>query len=94
MTESERLDRIKNAALNPTETTPEFQAFMDEVKAEVLAEDFVIEHGLAETTKEDVLDEAENLDGFDRDEDKVDFDQDENEIDMENRSSFWNELSS
>ena len=27
------------------------QAFMDEVRAEILAEDFVIEHGLTEVTK-------------------------------------------
>ena len=87
MTESERLAFIKNAVAKATKkVAPEFEGLLDELKQEKLAEDLVVEHGLIDANKEDVLDECEQLDSYEREEEKVDFDQDENEVDMENLS--------
>jgi len=93
MTESERLAFIKNAVAKATKkVAPEFEGLLDELKQEKLAEDLVVEHGLIETSKEDVLDECEQLDSYERDEEKVDYDQDENEVDMENLSPSMRDL--
>ena len=93
MTESERLELIKNAVTNANaKVAPEFKDLLAELKQEKLAEDLVLEHGLTEAKEQDVLDECEQLDSYERDEEKVDFDQDENELDMENLSPSMREL--
>ena len=85
MIESERFALIKNAVANATKIVPQkLKGLLDELKAEKLAEDFVVEHGLIEAKDEDILDECESLDAFDSDNgEDDDFDNDENLTDMD-----------
>ena len=63
---------------------PEFKDLVAELKAEKLAEELVVEHGVLEASEEDVLDECESLDSFDSDNgEDEDFDNDENLTDMD-----------
>ena len=88
-TEEQRLALIKAIVKKVQSGDSTFavdQDLLNEFKADKATEDFVVEHGLLEATKEDVLDEAERLDALDHKE-EIDFDSDENEVDMENVSS-------
>ena len=85
MTESERLAFIKNAVANATKIVPQkLKGLLDELKADKMAEDLVVEHGLVEAKEEDVLDECESLESFDSDSgEDEDFENDENLVDMD-----------
>ena len=83
MTESQRLEFIKNAVANANaKVAPEFQGLLDELKQEKLAEDLVVEHGLLEASDEEVKEEFVSLDAVEREESE-DFDSDENLTDMD-----------
>jgi len=84
MSES-RIDLIKEMVANASKkVAPEFKDLVAELKAEKLAEDLVVEHGVLEASEEDVLDECESLDSFDSDNgEDEDFDNDENLTDMD-----------
>ncbi len=82
MTESERLAIIANAvAQGDNKLDPRLANYMEDLKAEKLAEDLVIEHGLLEANQNDVEDEFVSLDAVEAEEDE-DFDNDENLTDM------------
>lgn len=77
-----RIDFIKNAVANATKRVPaEFKELVNELKAEKLAEELVLEHGLIEASDEEVREEFVSLDAVEADE-KEDFDGDENLTDM------------
>jgi len=86
MTESERLEIIRQMASNTNaiELSPALSSFVDDLKADLLAEELVVEHGLLEATERDVEDEVSQLASQDdRADEDDDFDNDENLHDME-----------
>ena len=92
MNESQRLELIRNAVANADQkVSKDFQGLLDELKAEKLAEDLVLEHGLLEASKEEVEDEFVSLDAVEREESE-DFDADENLVDMEQVSDSMREI--
>ena len=85
MTESQRLEIIRQMASNnnATQLSPAFQSFVDDLKADILAEELIVEHGLLGTTERDVEDEVSHLASQeDRADEDDDFDNDENLHDM------------
>ena len=92
MTESERLAIIANAvAQGYNKLDPSLANYMEDLKAEKLAEDLVIEHGLLEANQNDVEDEFVSLDAVEAEEDD-DFDNDENLVDMNSVSGSMREI--
>ena len=90
--ESQRLELIRNAVANADQKVDQkFQAMLDELRAEKLAEDLFIEHGLLEATQSEVEDEFVSLDAVERDE-VEDFDADENLVDMDQVSDSMREV--
>lgn len=84
MTESQRLEIIRNIANNNNaEVSPVLANLIDELKAEKIAEEIVIEHGLLEATQRDVEDEVQELaSSEDKSDEDDDYDNDENLHDM------------
>jgi hypothetical protein len=83
MTESQRLEIIKNAFANSegSKIVPmEFKGFLDEVKSELATEDFTVEHGTQHASNDEIKQEFESFDGV---EEKENFDEDENLVDMD-----------
>ena len=92
MTESQRLAIIANAvAQGDNKLDPKLANYMDDLKAEKLAEDLVIQHGLLEANQNDVEDEFVSLDAVEAEEDE-DFDNDENLTDMNCVSGSMREI--
>ena len=92
MTESERLAIIANAvAQGDNKLDPSLANYMEDLKAEKLAEDLVIEHGLLEANQNDVEFEFVSLDAVEAEEDD-DFDNDENLVDMNCVSGSMREI--
>ena len=91
MNESQRLELIRNAVANADQkVSKDFAGLLEELKAEKLAEDLVLEHGLLEATQSEVEDEFVSLDAVERDE-VEDFDADENLVDMDQVSDSMRE---
>ncbi len=92
MTQQDRIALIANAvAQSDNKLDPKLADFMADLKAEKLAEDLVIEHGLLEASAQDVEDEFVSLDAVEREESE-DFDNDENLVDMDNVSGSLREI--
>ena len=92
MTESQRLAIIANAvAQSDNKLDPKLANYMEALKAEKLAEDLVIEHGLLEANQNDVEEEFVSLDAVEAEEDE-DFDNDENLTDMNCVSGSMREI--
>ena len=88
-----RIDLIKNAVANATKRIPaEFKGLVEELKAEKLAEELVVEHGLLEASDEEVREEFVSLDAVERDEEVEDFDNDENLVDMDSVSGSMRDI--
>ena len=86
MTESQRLEIIRQMASNnnATQLSPVLASFVDDLKADILAEELIVKHGLLESNERDVEDEASHLASQDdRADEDDDFDNDENLHDME-----------
>lgn len=86
MTESQRLEAIRQMASNnnATQISPAFQSFVEDLRADILAEELIVEHGLLATSESDVEDEVGHLKSKeDRTEEEEDYDLDENLHDME-----------
>lgn len=84
MTESQRLETIRRIAENTNaQVSPALANLIEEFKAEKLAEELIIEHGLLQATQKEVEDEVQELASSDdkADEDD-DYDNDENLHDM------------
>jgi hypothetical protein len=93
MKESERIAFIKNAVANATKKVPaEFKELVDELKAEKLAEDFVLANGLLPVSDDEVNEEFVSLDAVENDKDEEDFDSDENLTDMDCVSGSMREI--
>ena len=93
MNESERLSLIANAvAQGDNKLDPKLSNFMEDLKAEKLAEDLILEHGLLEASEKEAEDEFVSLDAVESDKDDDDFDNDENLVDMDNVSGSFREI--
>ena len=92
MNESQRLELIRNAVATSHKVAPEFQGLLEELKAEKLAEDLVLEHGLLEASEKEVEEEFVSLDAVESDKEDVDFDNDENLVDMDSVSESMREI--
>ena len=92
MNESKRLELIRNAVANADQkVSKDFAGLLNDLKAEKLAGDLVVEHGLLEASEKDVEDEFVSLDAVEREEVK-DFDSDENLVDMDSVSDSMREI--
>ena len=91
MTESQRLALIANAVASAKEVAPQFQGLLEDLKAEKLAEDLVLEHGLLEASKEEIEDEFVSLDSVESNKDDIDED-DEEQTDMDCVSGSFADL--
>ena len=92
MTESERIAFIKNAVANATQVAPQFQGLLNDLKAEKLAEEFVLANGLLPVSDDEVKEEFVSLDAVENDKDEEDFDADENLVDMDSVSGAMREI--
>lgn len=92
MTESQRLDLIANAvAQSDNKVNGKFADLLDDLKAEKLAEDLVLEHGLLEASDEDIKEEFVSLDSVESNKDDIDED-DEEQTDMDCVSGSFADL--
>ena len=90
--QKERLQLIANAVANAdNKVNAKFPDLLEELKAEKLAEDLVLEHGLLEATDRDVEDEFVSLDAVESDKDAID-ENDEEQVDMDCVSSSFADL--
>ena len=90
--EKERLQLIANAVANAdNKVNAKFTDLLEELKAEKLAEDLVLEHGLLEATDRDVEDEFVSLDAVESDKDAID-ENDEEQVDMDCVSGSFADL--
>tara|TARA_Y100000310_G_C20300513_1_gene631522 strand:- start:199 stop:477 length:279 start_codon:yes stop_codon:yes gene_type:complete len=87
-----RIELIKNAVANATSKVPvEFKGLVAELKAEKLAEDFVLENGLLPVSDDEVREEFVSLDAVESDKDEID-ENDENLVDMDAVSGSMRDL--
>lgn len=84
MTESERLEIIRQVASNNNaEVSPALASLIEDLRADILAEELIVEHGLLDATKEEIEDEVSELaSNEDKSVEDDDFDNDENLHDM------------
>jgi len=84
MTESERLEIIRQVASNNNaEVSPALASLIEDLKADILAEELIVEHGLLDATKKEIEDEVSELaSNEDKSVEDDDFDNDENLHDM------------
>ena len=74
MNQSDRIALIANAvAQSDNKVNKKFANLLEELKAEKLAEDLVLEHGIQHASDDDVKEEFVSLDAVEREEDE-DFD--------------------
>ena len=94
MTESERLENIRRIAENTNaKVSPALANLIDELKAEKIAEEIVVEHGLLEATKQEVEDQVQEFaSAEDKAEEDDDYDNDENLHDMTTISPSMREI--
>ena len=95
MNQSDRIALIANAvAQSDNKVNKKFANLLEELKAEKLAEDLVLEHGLLEASAQDVEEEFVSLDSVvaSEREESDDFDNDENLVDMDNVSGSLREI--
>jgi hypothetical protein len=91
LNEKERFALIANAVANANKVAPEFKGLFEELKAEKLAEDFVLEHGTQHASKEDIEQEFVSLDAVESDKDDID-ENDEEQTDMDCVSGSFADL--
>lgn len=91
MTESQRLALISNAVASAKEVAPQFQGLLEDLKAEKLAEDLVLNHGLLEASDEDIKEEFVSLDSVESNKDDID-ENDEEQTDMDCVSGSFADL--
>jgi hypothetical protein len=84
MTESERLEIIRQVASNNNaEVSPALASLIEDLRADILAEELIMEHGLLDATKKEIEDEVSELaSNEDKSVEDDDFDNDENLHDM------------
>ena len=84
MPESERLENIRRIAENNNaQVSPALASFIEELKADKLAEELVVEYGLLQATKQEVEDQVQEFaSSEDKADEDEDYDNDENLHDM------------
>jgi hypothetical protein len=95
MTQSERIEIIRQMAnsSNAMQVSPAMSSFIEDLKAEILAEELIVQHGLLDAQKSDVEDEISQLESQDnRADEEEDFDSDENLRDMKAVSPLMREI--
>lgn len=94
MTELERIELIRNAvANNNAQVSASLALQIEDLKAEKLAEDLILEHGLLDVSKREISDEVSELaSSHDKADDEDDFDNDENLRDMQAVSPLMREI--
>lgn len=95
MTQSERIEKIRQMAnsSNAMQISPAMSSFIEDLKADVLAEELIVQHGLLDAQKSDVEDEISQLESQDnRADEEEDFDSDENLQDMKSVSPLMREI--
>jgi len=93
MTESKRLELIRNAVANATQKVdPKFQGLLDDLMQEKVAEEFTLEHGTQHASDDEVKEEFVSLDAVENDNEDDDFDNDENLTDMSQVSGSMREI--
>ena len=95
MTESQRLEIIRQMASNnnATELPAGLKSFVDDLRADILAEELIVEHGLLEANERDVEDEVSELaSNEDKASEDDDYDNDENLSDMTAVSPLMREV--
>jgi hypothetical protein len=95
MTESQRLEIIRQMASNnnATELPAGLKSFVDDLRADILAEELIVEHGLLEASERDVEDEVSELaSSEDKASEDEDYDNDENLADMTAVSPLMREV--
>jgi hypothetical protein len=91
LNEKDRFALISNAVANATKVAPQFQGLLEELKAEKLAEDFILEHGTQHASKQDIEEEFVSLDAVESDKDEID-ENDEEQVDMDCVSGSFADL--
>jgi hypothetical protein len=91
MNQSDRLALIANAVASAKEVAPQFQGLLEELKAEKMAEDLVLNHGLLQASDEDIKEEFVSLDSVESDKDDID-ENDEEQVDMDCVSGSFADL--
>ena len=91
MNQSDRLALIANAVASAKEVAPQFQGLLEELKAEKLAEDLVLNHGLLEASDEDIKEEFVSLDAVASAKDELAAN-DEEQVDMDCVSGSFADL--
>lgn len=89
------IDLIRQAIENAKDApiSKDVSNFIQDMKAEIMAEELVVEHGLLEATQRDVEDEVSELaSSEDKAEEDDDFDNDENLHDMESVSPLMRSI--
>lgn len=94
MTESERLENIRRIAENNNaQVSPALASFIEELKADKLAEELVVEYGLLQATKQEVEDQVQEFaSSEDKADEDEDYDNDENLHDMSAVSPSMREI--
>lgn len=92
--ESQRLENIRKIAENTNaKVSPALANLIDELKAEKIAEEIVVEHGLLEATRQEVEDQVQEFaSAEDKAEEDDDYDNDENLHDMTTISPSMREI--
>lgn len=92
--ESQRLEKIRRIAENTNaKVSPALANLIDELKAEKIAEEIVVEHGLLEATQQEVEDQVQEFaSAEDKAEEDDDYDNDENLYDMTTISPSMREI--
>jgi hypothetical protein len=91
MLNEKRFALIANAVANATKVAPQFQGLLDELKAEKLAEEFVLNNGLLPVSDDEVKEEFVSLDAVEADKDDID-ENDEEQTDMDCVSGSFRDL--
>ena len=84
---AELVRKVQNGEANPV-LTEEQEALQEREKEKLVAEEFVLKHGIAEAQDSDLEEEK----GFIELEAPIDFDNDENEVDMKTLSPLMKEV--
>ena len=93
MTESQRIELIRNAVANATQKVdPKFQGLLDDLMQEKVAEEFTLEHGTQHASDDEVKEEFVSLDAVENDKEDEDFENDENLVDMSQVSGSMREI--
>lgn len=91
LNQKDRFALIANAVASANKVAPQFKGLLEELKAEKLAEDLVLEHGIQHVSEKEVEEEFVSLDAVESDKDDID-ENDEEQVDMDCVSGSFADL--